>query len=242
MHVGFKVENYELWKKGYDASRELREASGEISFQVFRSVDDPNTVTVLSVQESREGVQAFLDSPEIKARMKAAGIIQMGQMLYLEEIDSGTFKTTGLAAEFVTEGNKSLACRFTKEVWGGHNAGLLDELLTPDFVNHDPFPGTEGNREGEKQAIAVHRAAMAEPEATVDDQIAEGDKVATRWTFRATHKGEFLGAAPSGKRITITGINIHRIQNGKIAEMWREQDVVTLMRQLGAAPPLGKQK
>ena len=90
LHVGFKVEDYERWKEGYDASIEQRKAAGEISFQVFRNVDDPNTVTVLSGQESAERIQAFIDSPDLKARMKAAGITQMGQMLIIEEMDSGT--------------------------------------------------------------------------------------------------------------------------------------------------------
>ena len=90
MHVGFKVKDYERWKEGYDASIEQRKATGEISFQVFRNVDDPNTVTVLSVQKSAEQVQAFLDSPDLKKRMEAAGIIQMGEMLIMEEMDKGT--------------------------------------------------------------------------------------------------------------------------------------------------------
>jgi quinol monooxygenase YgiN len=90
LHVGFKVKNYEQWKEGYDASIEQRKAGGEISFQVFRNVDDPNTVTVLSVQESAEQVQAFMDSPDLKARMKASGITEMGQMLIMEEMDRGT--------------------------------------------------------------------------------------------------------------------------------------------------------
>jgi len=90
VHVGFKVENYERWKEGYDASIEQRKATGEVSFQVFHNVDDPNTVTVLSVQESAEQVQAFIDSPDLKARMEAAGITEMGQMLIVEEMDSGT--------------------------------------------------------------------------------------------------------------------------------------------------------
>jgi quinol monooxygenase YgiN len=89
VHVGFKIENYERWKEGYDASIEQRKATGEISFQVFRNVNDPNTVTVISVQESAEQVQAFMDSPDLKARMEAAGITEMGQMLILEEMDSG---------------------------------------------------------------------------------------------------------------------------------------------------------
>lgn len=91
VHVGFKVENYERWKEEYDASIEQRKAAGETSFQVFRNVADPNTVTVISVnQGSAEQVQAFMDSPELKARMEAAGITKMGQMLIMEEMDSGT--------------------------------------------------------------------------------------------------------------------------------------------------------
>ena len=90
LHAGFKVKNYDQWKEEYDASIEQRKAAGEISFQVFRNVDDPNTVTVLSVQESAEQVQAFMDSPYLKERMEAAGITKMGQMFILEEMDSGT--------------------------------------------------------------------------------------------------------------------------------------------------------
>ncbi|MFC1634129.1 antibiotic biosynthesis monooxygenase [Planctomycetota bacterium] len=90
LHVGFKVEDYNRWKEGYDASIEQRKAAGEISFQVFPNADDPNTITVLSVQENAEGVQAFIDSPELQSRMKAAGITQVGQMLIMEETDSGT--------------------------------------------------------------------------------------------------------------------------------------------------------
>jgi quinol monooxygenase YgiN len=90
LHVAFKVNNYEQWKQGYDASIEQRKAAGEVSFEVFRNVDDPNTVTVLSVQQSAEKVQAFMDSPDLKERMKAAGVTEMGQMLIVEEMDKGT--------------------------------------------------------------------------------------------------------------------------------------------------------
>jgi quinol monooxygenase YgiN len=90
LHVGFKVKDYEQWKEEYDASTEQRKAAGETSFRVFRNVDDPNTVTVLSVQESAEKVLAFLESPDLKARMEAAGITKMGRMLMMEEMDSGT--------------------------------------------------------------------------------------------------------------------------------------------------------
>ncbi len=90
MHVGFRVADFERWKAGYDASIEHRKAAGEVSYQVFRSVDDPNVVTVVSVQASADRVHAFLDSPELKEGMKKAGIVEMGTMLLLEEVDRGT--------------------------------------------------------------------------------------------------------------------------------------------------------
>ncbi len=89
LHVGFKVKDYEQWKSGYDASIEQRKANGEISFQVFRNVKDPNTVTVLSVQKNAEQIQGFMDSPDLKKLMEKSGIIEIGQMFLLEEMDSG---------------------------------------------------------------------------------------------------------------------------------------------------------
>ena len=89
-HIGFKIEDYQRWKDGYDASVEQRKASGEISYMVFRDMKDPLTLSVISVQKSAEKVQAFIVSPDLKDRMKAAGITQMGQMFILEELDGGT--------------------------------------------------------------------------------------------------------------------------------------------------------
>ena len=90
LHVGFKVKDYEAWKQSYDSHLEQRKAAGELAFRVFRNVDDPNTVTVLSVQASAEKVQAFMESPDLKAAMQASGITQVGQMLIVEEMDSGS--------------------------------------------------------------------------------------------------------------------------------------------------------
>ena len=90
LHAGFKVKDYEQWKRGYDAHVAQRRAGGEISFQVFRDADDPNVVTVLSVQQSAEKVRAFMESPELKAAMEAAGVTEMGQMFIMEEMDAGT--------------------------------------------------------------------------------------------------------------------------------------------------------
>lgn len=89
LHAGFRVKDFDEWKRGYDASREMRQATGEQSYQVFRHVDDPNVVTVLELEESAEKHRAFIQSPDLQARMKAAGIIEMGQFFYMEEVDRG---------------------------------------------------------------------------------------------------------------------------------------------------------
>jgi len=165
-------------------------------------------------------------------------------------MDRRAFLTTGLAAgaaaataaaaaECPLERNKALTRRFAAELWGKGDVALADELLSADFVNHNPFPGTAGDREGEKQALRTHEPAFVDREVAVDDQIAEADKVVTRFTFCATHQGAFLGIAPTGKRVKLTGINIHRVKDGKIVEMWREVDVLGMFGQLGVKLPPG---
>lgn len=90
MHVGFVVEDYARWRAGYDASIGQRKAAGEISYQIFQDVNNPNVVSVLSMQSSAERVQAFIDSPDLQTQMKAAGITKMGTMLIGKEVGSGT--------------------------------------------------------------------------------------------------------------------------------------------------------
>ena len=90
LHVGFKVKNYERWKEEYDANIEQRKAAGETSFQVFRNVDDPIPLRCSLCRRAQRRWQAFLESPDLKARMEAAGITKMGQMLIMEEMDRGT--------------------------------------------------------------------------------------------------------------------------------------------------------
>jgi len=82
-------------------------------------------------------------------------------------------------------------------------------------------------------------AGLADRQSTVEDQIAEGDKVMTRWTYRGTHKGDLMGIAPTDKQVTVTGICIDRIVGGKIVEEWGEMDNLGMMQQLGVVPPMG---
>jgi len=135
------------------------------------------------------------------------------------------------------EENDALARRSVEEIWGKGNLDTVDELYADDFVWHWAPPGVTSNREGYKQFVTASFAAFSDVRCPVEDIIAEGDKVMVRWIWRATHKGEYMGIAPTGKQITMTGISILRIAAGKIAEEWGEMDMLGMMQQLGAVPP-----
>jgi len=134
------------------------------------------------------------------------------------------------------ESNRLLAQRVWEEVWHQDQLSRIDDLFTTDFVRHDPggreLQGPEQNR----QFIGSLRAAFPDVHYTVEDQIAEGDKVVVRYRFRGTHLGAFQGMPPTGKKVSYTGILIYRIGDGKIAEQWTEFDLLGLLRQLGVLP------
>jgi len=116
--------------------------------------------------------------------------------------------------------NKDLIRRLMKEVEKG-NLDVIDELLAPDFVDHDLLPGREPDREGYKRGITEDLNAFSNVSITIEDQIAEGDKVMTRYTWRGTHdRGKFMGTAPTGKRFESLATVVHRISGGKVKEAW----------------------
>lgn len=133
----------------------------------------------------------------------------------------------------MSEENKALLRRWIEEINKGSLA-LFDELY-PDCVYYAPATG-ELKREALKQFMVSLLAAFPDGRWTVEDQVAEGDKVATRWSFTGTHQGEFMGMAPTGKRVTTSGMVIDRIADGKIVEEREEWDTLGWMQQLGAAP------
>lgn len=113
----------------------------------------------------------------------------------------------------------------------------VDRLFAPDYVDHDPYranlpPGPAGV----KQAWTGFRAAFPDLHATIEDLIAEGDKVAVRGAIRGTHLGELMGIPPTGKRVTMTLIDVNRIGGGKLAERWAEADMLGMLQQLGVVP------
>ena len=126
--------------------------------------------------------------------------------------------------------------RFVDEVQSGGNIDLVDEICSPEFVNHSAPPGIPADREGIKIVAAMFRRAFPDSYFTVEDTVAEGDKVATRKTFHGTHEGEFMGIPPSGRSVSMGLIDIVRILDGRVVEHWSMGDTLDMMRQLGAIP------
>lgn len=137
-----------------------------------------------------------------------------------------------------TEENKALLRRLYEEVWNQGNMATVDELLATDYVLHDPAHLVCGP-EGFKAYVSAFRAAFPDLHAIVEDQIAEENMAAMRFTARGTHKGELQGIPPTGKQVILSGINIQRIANGKIVENWVSLDALGMLQQLGVIPPMG---
>ena len=137
------------------------------------------------------------------------------------------------------EENKALVRRFVDVVQSGDNIDLIDEICSPEFVNHSVPPGLPADREGIKIVTNMFRGAFPDSYFTVEDMIAEGDKVATRKSFHGTHRGDFMGISPTGQRVSIELIDIVRIVDEKVVEHWSMGDNLGMMQQLGVIPRPG---
>jgi steroid delta-isomerase-like uncharacterized protein len=136
----------------------------------------------------------------------------------------------------MSEENKALVRRYFEEIWDKGNLDLIDELLTTDFVRHGPT-ATEGEvrgQEGFEGLVSMYRSALPDRRVSIEDQIAEGEMVVTRWRARGTHQGELMGNAPTGNQASVRGILVDRISRGKIEEEWADYDTLHLMQQIGA--------
>ena len=140
-----------------------------------------------------------------------------------------------------TEQNKVLVRRMVEEIFTQGKTSQADEFLAPDFVEHEELPpGIPSGREGVKQLTNMFRTAFPDFRATIDDIVAEGDKVVIRQTWSGTHKGEFMGVPPTGKSVSFGVIDIIRIVGGKFVEHWGQMDSMGMMQQLGAIPAPGQ--
>ena len=131
------------------------------------------------------------------------------------------------------EENKAVVLRWFAELDRG-NLDIVDELIAPDYVDHNPaLPNLPAGREGVRQYVRILKAAFPDAAHTIDDIIAEGDKVMTRVTARGTFLGECIGYQPNGNVVEISGLAVHRIENGRLVEHWAHADIAGFMHQLG---------
>jgi steroid delta-isomerase-like uncharacterized protein len=137
------------------------------------------------------------------------------------------------------EKNEAVVCRLIEEVLNGGQIDLLAELVASDHVGHDPL-GDHYGREGLRIVVTEYRVAFPDLCVTVEDLVSEGDRVVHRFTLRGTHAGQFMGIPPTERVVTAAGIAIDRFADGKVAESWVSLDALNLLRQLGAAPTLGR--
>ncbi|MBA7559052.1 MAG: ester cyclase [Dehalococcoidia bacterium] len=137
------------------------------------------------------------------------------------------------------EENKAVLRRVAEEIFNKGDLAVVDEVIASNYVYHGSGGQEYKSPEGFKQIVTMFRNAFPDLHMTVEDMVAEGDKVAHRLTIRGTHKGELMGIAPTGKQVTISAVTISRFAGGKEAEAWSNLDQLGMYQQLGVAPPTG---
>ncbi len=139
--------------------------------------------------------------------------------------------------------NKAIVRRLYEEVWNKRRVELVDELMSPSHAMHDNhLPDSGIGPEAYKRNVARFVAGFPDLRFTVEDMLVENDKVAVGWTISGTHKGEFRGISPTGRKVSVEGITINHIADGKIMDSYVSWDALGLLQQLGAAPALGPLK
>lgn len=140
-----------------------------------------------------------------------------------------------------TEGNKAIVRRLLEDIWSGGKLDLVNEIFTANFVRYGPsVEGEVRGHAGVKRLVSMYRSTFPDLRASLEDQVAEGALVVTRWTARGTHRGELMGTAPTGKSATITGVLIDRVAGDKIEAEWAYYDALGMLQQLGVAAPQGR--
>jgi len=136
-----------------------------------------------------------------------------------------------------TETNKAVIRRYFEQVWKQDRPDLFEEFIADNVVHHgiEQVPGLEGMKAG----YAMSLQAFPDLQLTIDDEIAEDDKVVIRWTLKATHQGELMGIPGTGKKVMQSGFSIFRLANAKVVELWFLADNMSMMQQLGVIPTPG---
>ena len=140
----------------------------------------------------------------------------------------------------MSEENKSLVRRMMMDIWRDGKLETIDDYFADNFVNNTPGSGQSPDRDGLKEFAAMLGTAFTDGTITVNDQISEGDRVVTRWSSTTTHSGDFMGVPATGNKVSVRGIDISRVEGGKVVEGWSEADMMGLMAQIGALPDSGE--
>jgi len=136
------------------------------------------------------------------------------------------------------EKNKAFIQAFNEDFWNKHNIAAFEKYFSADFISH--YPDVDMNAEQVKGLCQAYFSAFPDLHITMDDMIAEGDRVVKVWTANCTSKGEFMGIPATGQPIVVKGIEVFRIVDGKIAENWVSMDNLGMLQQLGVIPPMGE--
>ena len=139
-----------------------------------------------------------------------------------------------------TEENKTNASRVFEEVFNKGNLSVVNELIATDYVGHASGMPDFNGPEGFMQFAMMYRTAFPDLNMTMEDTVAEGDKVVNRWTARGTHKGDLMGISATGKQVTTSGTVISRYVGGKQVEAWVNMDQLGMLQQIGVIPPMGQ--
>jgi steroid delta-isomerase-like uncharacterized protein len=195
---------------------------GGISSTVVRTDDG---ITIYNLWSTEKGRHEMADDPEIRAALKEAGLPEPHFTGY--EV---------LSRRSAGDLGKELATRIVEEVWTQGKLDALDELLTPDCLNYDPVNGESRGPQAVRELVEKYRSAFPDMTMRVDRMVADGDWTATHWTAVGTHTGELMGIAPTGREVTVTGINFDRVADGRIAESRAVFDALGMLQQVGAVP------
>ena len=143
--------------------------------------------------------------------------------------------TAGAKAGTRAVENRAVVMRYVEEVWNGHDLGAIDRLVSPEYVNH--AAGTEEYRHGgARRAVEWMLCVFPDHRFEVEDAAADGQTVALRGTMVATHEGELMGIAPTGRRVAARQSHWFRVADGKLAEHWAVRDDLGMLRQMGVLP------
>lgn len=137
------------------------------------------------------------------------------------------------------EQNKNIVSRVFNELINQEDKSVIDQIFAADVVVHDPFMGTAHGVDAFRQLLGMFDAAFPGHRVTVEGMVGEGDFVSVLHTHTATHGGDFMGVPPTGRTGVVNGLELFRLENGRIVEFWRKDDDVSLLMQLGILPPPG---